>query len=190
MVTLTVLGLVLFIAASGIAEVGTPIPIPADPQDLTISFSPLRFKDRGGVQISVFSQEKTNYALGLLVPQADTERGKFQIFISVLEPPMKSPEALAECGFSGELLESGRVWRGICAGMENNQGLVVTVLKLTSHTIADLKKLGIRKVMAVIQGGPRTERFLFRREMLVERFNNLPEAGSKTDGPAEKGDGI
>ncbi len=168
------LAFMLAAAMLGVAEAGEA---PPSPQDLVVSFNPLRLNNRVGMQVSVFSQRETSYRVGLLIPVAVSEEGRFKVLVSILEPPMR-PEGLLRCGIPGdESLGQGRLWKGTCANVRH-RNLAVVVFWIASHTFEELEKLGIKKLTAAVQSNRGEEFFLFRRDVLMERLRTLPEANS------------
>lgn len=157
--------------------------IPIDPHDFTVSMNPIRFPgERIGAQVSAFSAKAESYTIAfLLLVSRETERRRshrIEVSLEVWESPRSEGVAVRHCQLAFER-DSDRVWKGLCAHLEVFEpGLTVIGFRVPSHTLAELRRMGVETVMAAIHSGKPGDRFNFLRELPLLVYGDLPEAGS------------
>lgn len=151
-----------------------------EPQDLIVSVNPVRLdQTHGAVQLSVFSQKGMSYTLGLLlfIPAAEDEKKsrRIGVLFSLLSAPSHQLGAMSHCGVSEEVGGVKGAWRGICVILRvSKPGLTVSLLQVPTHTLDELKELGIDTVLAFIRSDEPRHKFVFRRSIPLADFRDIP----------------
>lgn len=65
--------------------------------------------------------------------------------------------------------------------------MTVTAFQVLSHTLTELRRMGVETVMAAVHSGQPGDRFAFRRELPLVVYGDLPEVGrEQPSGKAER----